>query len=86
MQIGLTTTPRQLKISEKTEEARRDEAIRRGNCHHFGDPIHEYDMAQAMEDGVYDLKAVNARTKSTEDVPRAGGTVRPDLGQRGRDC
>ena len=29
VQVGLTATPRQLKISEKTEEARRDEAIRR---------------------------------------------------------
>src|SRR5947209_5401061 len=51
VQVGLTATPRQLKISEKTEEARRDEAIRRDNYRHFGEPVYEYDMAQAIEDG-----------------------------------
>lgn len=51
VQVGLTATPRQLKISEKTDEARRDEAIRRDNYRHFGEPVYEYDMAQAIEDG-----------------------------------
>ncbi|HOT72168.1 MAG TPA: DEAD/DEAH box helicase family protein [Anaerohalosphaeraceae bacterium] len=51
VQIGLTATPRQLKIKEKTHEAIADEEITANNLKYFGEPVYEYDMAQAIEDG-----------------------------------
>lgn len=51
VQIGLTATPRQLKITENTKEAEQDRQITADNLRHFGIPVYEYDMAQAMEDG-----------------------------------
>ncbi len=49
--VGLTATPRQLKVSEKTKEAEEDEKITANNVKYFGEPVYEYDMAQAIEDG-----------------------------------
>jgi type I restriction enzyme, R subunit len=51
VQIGLTATPRQIKITEKTKEAEIDAQITADNVRHFGDPVYEYDMAQGIEDG-----------------------------------
>ena len=51
VQIGLTATPRQLKISENTDEAKADRRITADNLHYFGEPVYEYGLAQAMEDG-----------------------------------
>ncbi len=51
VQIGLTATPRQLKITEKTAEAQADAAVTADNLKYFGEPVYEYDMAQAIEDG-----------------------------------
>lgn len=51
VQIGLTATPRQLKIKEKTHEAIADEEITANNLKYFGEPVYEYDMTQATEDG-----------------------------------
>jgi len=50
-QIGLTATPRQLKITEKTAEAQADAQVTADNLKYFGEPVYEYDMAQAIEDG-----------------------------------
>ncbi len=49
--IGLTATPRSLKITEKTREAQADAKITADNLAYFGEPVYEYDMAQAIEDG-----------------------------------
>lgn len=49
--VGLTATPRQFKVSEKTKEAEEDETITANNVKYFGEPVYEYDMAQAIEDG-----------------------------------
>lgn len=49
--IGLTATPRQLKFTEKTKEAEEDAAITANNLKYFGEPVYEYDLAQAIEDG-----------------------------------
>jgi type I restriction enzyme, R subunit len=49
--IGLTATPRQFKMQEKTDEAEADAAITANNVAYFGEPVYEYDMAQAIEDG-----------------------------------
>lgn len=50
VQIGLTATPRQL-ATEDTDEARADAAITADNLRYFGEPVYEYEIAQAMEDG-----------------------------------
>ena len=51
VQIGLTATPRQLKVTEQNKEALADAAIIADNVRHFGKPVYEYDMAQGIEDG-----------------------------------
>jgi type I restriction enzyme R subunit len=50
VQIGLTATPRSFKGGTK-EERREDEEITANNLEYFGEPVYEYDMAQAIEDG-----------------------------------
>jgi len=51
VQIGLTATPRQLKITESTREAEADRELTADNLQHFGEPVYEYDMGQGIEDG-----------------------------------
>jgi type I restriction enzyme R subunit len=51
VQIGLTATPRQLEITEKTKEALADKEVCADNLRHFGEPVYEYDMSQGWEDG-----------------------------------
>ncbi|MBI3978148.1 MAG: DEAD/DEAH box helicase family protein [Chloroflexi bacterium] len=51
VQIGLTATPRQIEIPEKSAEALADAAITADNVRHFGEPVYEYDMSQGIEDG-----------------------------------
>ncbi|MGI9250324.1 MAG: DEAD/DEAH box helicase family protein [Pseudohongiellaceae bacterium] len=60
VQIGLTATPRKLKAGKKTNEAKQDAQISADNQKYFGEPVYEYGMAQAMEDGylaVCEIKA-----------------------------
>jgi len=54
VQLGLTATPRQLKVSKKaagTTEAAADEKLTADNLNYFGQPVYEYEIAQAIEDG-----------------------------------
>lgn len=51
VQIGLTATPRRLTPTEDTQEARADAALTADNLAYFGEPVYEYEIAQAMEDG-----------------------------------
>ena len=51
VQVGLTATPRQIKVSERTPETEADEAITRDNIKHFGEPVYVYPLAQGIEDG-----------------------------------
>ncbi len=51
VQIGLTATPRQIKCDEDTPEARVDAQVTSDNLKYFGEPVYEYGLAQAMEDG-----------------------------------
>lgn len=49
IQIGLTATPRQLREDQcQTVE---DAAITRDNLNYFGEPVYEYTLIQAQEDG-----------------------------------
>ncbi len=50
-QIGLTATPRQLKSKEESREAIKDNEINANNIAYFGEPVYEYEIAQAIEDG-----------------------------------
>lgn len=51
VQIGLTATPRELECKEQTAEAKQDAEITANNLAYFGEPVYEYDIAQAIEDG-----------------------------------
>lgn len=51
VQIGLTATPRTLVTKEANEEARRDAQITADNVAYFGEPVYEYTLTQANEDG-----------------------------------
>jgi type I restriction enzyme R subunit len=84
VQIGLTATPRQLKITESSKEAQADKAVTADNLRHFGEPVYEYDMSQGIEDGYlaaceidkYDLfhdnKRVNERVSGVAQADLAG--------------
>lgn len=51
VQIGLTATPRKIKVNEHTAETKADEKITADNYKHFGEPVYEYDLTQGIEDG-----------------------------------
>lgn len=51
VQVGLTATPRKLRVTEDSDEARADAKITADNLNYFGEPVYEYGLAQAMEDG-----------------------------------
>ncbi|MBI5725228.1 MAG: DEAD/DEAH box helicase family protein [Planctomycetes bacterium] len=51
VQVGLTATPRQLECKEETAEAKQDAQITANNIVYFGEPVYEYEIAQAIEDG-----------------------------------
>jgi type I restriction enzyme R subunit len=84
VQVGLTATPRQLKITESTKEAQTDKAITADNLRHFGEPVYEYDMSQGIEDGYlaaceidkfdlfHDNKQVNERVSGVAKADLAG--------------
>jgi Type I site-specific restriction-modification system, R (restriction) subunit and related helicases len=84
--IGLTATPRKLKPARREKQSRAveeavaaDDAITAHNVQYFGEPVYEYTLAQAQEDGylaaceIIKRKAdIDARTFTREDVLRAG--------------
>ena len=49
--IGLTATPRQLKSKGDTQETQQDAQITANNIAYFGEPVYDYEIAQAIEDG-----------------------------------
>jgi type I restriction enzyme R subunit len=52
VQIGLTATPRKLRVTEKdSKEVQEDLQITADNLKHFGEPVYEYTIAQGIEDG-----------------------------------
>ncbi len=51
VQVGLTATPRKIKVNEHTAETLADEQITADNYKHFGEPVYEYDLTQGIEDG-----------------------------------
>ena len=52
IKIGLTATPRQLReLKPKTDEENKDAEITANNIKYFGEPVYEYALIQAQEDG-----------------------------------
>lgn len=52
IQIGLTATPRRLEMPKKPRAApSEDDAITAHNVRYFGEPVYEYGLIQAQEDG-----------------------------------
>ena len=84
--IGLTATPRKLKPPKNEKKSKdvetatdEDEAITAHNVQYFGEPVYEYSLAQAQEDGylaaceIVKRKAdIDARTFTREDILKAG--------------
>jgi type I restriction enzyme, R subunit len=82
VQVGLTATPRQIEITEKTKEAQADAQISADNLKYFGEPVYEYDMSQGIEDGylaaceIYRFDLFHDNKKVNE---RESGVKREDL-------
>lgn len=51
VQVGLTATPREIEYTERNKEAEIDAQITSDNIKYFGEPVYEYDLVQANEDG-----------------------------------
>jgi type I restriction enzyme R subunit len=90
IQIGLTATPRQLKITEQSKEAQADAQITADNIRHFGEPVYEYDMSQGIEDGYLAACEIVRRDiflDDKEQSERETGVERRDLvGKRVTDA
>jgi len=90
VQIGLTATPRQLKITEQSREAQADAQITADNVRHFGEPVYEYDMSQGIEDGYLAACEIVRRDiflDDKEQSERETGVERGDLvGKRVTDA
>jgi type I restriction enzyme R subunit len=73
IQIGLTATPRQLRESkQKTAE---DEEITANNLKYFGEPVYEYTLIQAQEDGylaaceiIKRMPSIDGKTFTSDEV------------------
>jgi type I restriction enzyme R subunit len=72
IQVGLTATPRQLQISEKTQATLADDAITADNIKHFGEAVYEYSLTQGIEDGYL---AACEIVKSKIDLDNTGITL-----------
>lgn len=82
VQIGLTATPRQIEVTERTTEAQADLDITADNVRYFGEPVYEYDMSQGIEDGYLAACEIVRRDIFLGDKPRSereAGVDRTDL-------
>ena len=70
IQVGLTATPRQLVVSERSQEADADREVNADNLRHFGEPVYEYDMGQGIEDGYLAACEIVRRDIFLDDNPR----------------
>jgi type I restriction enzyme R subunit len=78
--IGLTATPRKLQEPKKpSSEAQQDQDITANNRQYFGEPVYEYTLIQAQEDGylaaceiVKRKASIDNATFTREDILKAG--------------
>lgn len=75
--IGLTATPRMLEQSDKA--SKEDQEITANNRQYFGEPVYEYTLIQAQEDGylaaceiVKRKASIDSATFTKEDILKAG--------------
>ena len=75
--IGLTATPRKLEHSDKA--TKEDQDITANNRQYFGEPVYEYTLIQAQEDGylaaceiVKRKASIDSATFTKEDILKAG--------------
>ena len=79
--IGLTATPRTLKIPahiHATDEGREDRQITADNLRHFGDPAYEYPITRGMEDGYLAMLMLD---KALSNLDMRGGISAGELAQ-----
>lgn len=82
IQVGLTATPRQLEVTERSREADADRQVNADNLRHFGEPVYEYDMGQGIEDGYLAACEILRRDIFLDDKPgneRETGVEQADL-------
>jgi type I restriction enzyme R subunit len=82
VQIGLTATPRELEVPERSKEAIADARISADNLRHFGPPAYEYDLAQGIEDGYLaacEIHRFDIFHDNKEANERVAGIAREDL-------
>lgn len=78
--IGLTATPRKLEATHHASaEAQQDHDITANNRQYFGDPVYEYTLIQAQEDGylaaceiVKRKPSIDSATFTRDDILKAG--------------
>ncbi len=78
--VGLTATPRKLEGSKHaSDEIKADEAITAHNIQYFGEPVYEYSLTQAQEDGylaaceiVKRKASIDARVFTRDEILAAG--------------
>ncbi|WP_225318725.1 DEAD/DEAH box helicase family protein [Cellvibrio sp. KY-GH-1] len=75
--IGLTATPR--KLEESKHASKEDQEITANNRQYFGEPVYEYTLIQAQEDGylaaceiVKRKASIDSATFTKEDILKAG--------------
>lgn len=66
--IGLTATPRQLRSDVNHPEALQDQEITANNHRYFGEPVYEYELAQAIEDGYLAACKLQKSTVNLDDT------------------
>lgn len=73
VQVGLTATPRRIKVPKDAdaEDLANDERMLADNLRYFGEPVYEYDLAQAMEDGYLAACEIRKRDIFLEDMKEA---------------
>lgn len=74
-QIGLTATPRTLKLDHLDDDARADLQITADNVDYFGEPVYEYELAQGIDDGYLAVPQIIAGRVDLDDT----GVTRADL-------
>jgi type I restriction enzyme R subunit len=82
VQVGLTATPRKLRIADDSKEARADAQVTADNYRWFGEPVYEYDMAQGIEDGYLaacEIRRFDLFHDKKDTNERESGIAREDL-------
>jgi len=83
VQVGLTATPREIKYTEKNKETVIDAQITHDNLKYFGDPVYEYDLVQANEDGYLAICEIQ---KGRVNIDDTGITIEQIIARNPKDA